>query len=382
MTRIDNIIDILDKSGALDMGGSPWEPDLRPEDVDIHQVDWPRLFPGQRPLDKGTEEWAIYGDEWGVNADELRDILDPLESDGKPAGHEWDICAWYQPIHFHGYDFGIFIREDCMRRLARMIYGAMSLQQSPSTTKSQDMLIKALLRTAFSAYYHHELYHHKTECFGLRLHAVEKKSSYLPYFRAVYLPNNGTDNQLEESMANAFMYRDIDESVWVPSVVAKAARHHLMKSFPYDPPSYRLAPRFINSTAFEDGQRNLFGQFHEAKLNPSSNPDYWSIAPRINQSFFNIHSDIWTVVPKGQRSILPTTATPLRTCSTNDMLKICRKHGYELTQGGKGSHVKLKRPGRPTLIIPGGRDNLSPGAAKNILAALGDYRIQDLPRLL
>ena len=121
MTRIDNIIDILDKSGALDMGGSPWEPDLPQGNFDIYQVDWNRLFPGRKPSDQGSEEWDIYGDQWDLNADELRDILDSINPDGKPVEHEWDTCAWYQPIHFHGYDFGIFIREDCMRRLARLI---------------------------------------------------------------------------------------------------------------------------------------------------------------------------------------------------------------------------------------------------------------------
>ena len=26
----------------------------------------------------------------------------------------FDFCAWYQPIHFFGYDWGIFVREDCI----------------------------------------------------------------------------------------------------------------------------------------------------------------------------------------------------------------------------------------------------------------------------
>ncbi len=105
-----------------------------------------------------------------------------------------------------------------------------------------------LLRTAFLLYYRHELFHHKTECLGLRLHVVEDKSSYIPYHELVYRATDGTDDQLEEALANA-------------------------------------------------------------------------------------------------------------------------------------SHIKMKKPGAPTLTIPGDRRNLSPGVANRILKTLGGYRIDDIVSL-
>lgn len=55
--------------------------------------------------------------------------------------------------------------------------------------------------------------------------------------------------------------------------------------------------------------------------------------------------------------------------------------GYTLVRGGKGTHIKYKKPGAPTIIIPENRNNLSPGVARNILDALGYNGINDIPKL-
>ncbi len=38
--------------------------------------------------------------------------------------------------------------------------------------------------------------------------------------------------------------------------------------------------------------------------------------------------------------------------SGKEMMKLFLKAGYVLVPGGKGSHMKLKRKGSPTVIIP------------------------------
>lgn len=38
--------------------------------------------------------------------------------------------------------------------------------------------------------------------------------------------------------------------------------------------------------------------------------------------------------------------------SGKDMCKLFLREGYEVVDGGKGSHMKLKRKGSPTIIIP------------------------------
>lgn len=38
--------------------------------------------------------------------------------------------------------------------------------------------------------------------------------------------------------------------------------------------------------------------------------------------------------------------------SGKEMSKLFLKKGYQLVSGGKGSHMKLKKSGSPTVIIP------------------------------
>lgn len=382
MNRVDEIISVLDDDDSLSLGQSPWARDLDLDNFEIRQVDWGKLFPLKRPQDVNPDyDWEAYGDQWEVSQELSAEIFDGASNVEISRPEEWDVCAWYQPIHFHGYDWGIFIKEECLKRLASKIYIESGIFAASLNSRQRNMLAKGLLRTAFSIFYHHELYHHKTECLGLRLHAIQKRSSYLTYFSNVYKVTAGTDFQIEEALANAFMYRDIDAFPWVSRSLAKSARSYLASSFKDNPPGYRLAPNYLTKKKFDNGQHQFFSQVLEGVSVPTHHPHYWNMAPRINQSFLNINSDIWTVVPKGSKPVIPITATPLRTCSSDDIVKVCGKHGYKVTPGGKGSHIKLKKSGSPTLIVPGNRDNVSPGVTKNILASLG-YKINQLPELL
>lgn len=382
MNRIDEIISVLDADECLALGKSPWHKGIDYDLYEIRQVNWEKLFPKHKPQDRSPyNDWEIFGDEWEIDSEIPYEIFENLSENEEETPEEWDVCAWYQPIHFHGYDWGIFIKEECLKQLARKIYfetGIVGASLNPSQRKT---FTKGLLRTAFSIFYHHELYHHKTECLGLRLHAIQKRSSFLPYFNNVYKLAVGSDLLIEEALANAFMYRDVGESSWVSNSLKKAAQSYLVKSFPRNPPGYRIAPNYLSKKNFDNGQHQLFSMVLEGLQKPTHHQTYWNMAPRINHSFLNINSDIWTIVPRGVGSIVPTTATPLKTCSSDEIIKVCSKHGYRVTPGGKGSHIKLKKNGSPTLIVPGNRDNVSPGVTKNILASLG-YKISQLPNLI
>ena len=382
--EILEIVSTLERDEGLELGGSPWEPDVRHDSVFTHQVDWRKLFPEERPQDQGLEyDWEVYGDDWEVDTEDLGEIFEPVPEVGNNSSpEEWDVCAWYQPIHFHGIDWGIFIKEDCLKRLARKIFWESGISSASLNSTQKVLLYKGLIRTSFSVFYHHELYHHKTECLGLRIHAVQRRSSYLRYFSNVYKVVSGTDDQIEEALANAYMYRDVGKSRWVPNSLAYAARSYLMKTFPRNPPGYRLAGIFLADSAFYAGQYELFSRVLEGSLTPHHNPIYWRMAPRINQTIFDIKSDIWTVVPRGVTPIIPTTSTPFKTCSSNQIMKVCANHGYSLVpKGGKGSHIKLEKKNSPMIIIPANRDNVSPTVAKTILSSLG-YKMRDLPGLL
>lgn len=51
--------------------------------------------------------------------------------------------------------------------------------------------------------------------------------------------------------------------------------------------------------------------------------------------------------------------------SGKDMCKLFQKAGYEIVPGGKGSHMKLKKKGFPTVIIPHHKE-LKPGTEHSL----------------
>lgn len=376
---------MLERDGALAVPEeSPWPT----HDGGVAPVDWGGLFPGRG---RGGIEHIDDFDEWEPDLDD--DFLGELgeragshataHREGRPLDGEItqpDVCAWYQPMHFHGLDWGIFVREDCLLRLALDISTYVPIRSR--TPYELRRLAKAVIRAGFSTLFLHEQYHHKTESYALRLHVVERTPRYVPYFRGVYDPlrTTSSDDLHEEALANADSYlrlSDAPYATWLGRTVVEGTRSYLAARFPHDPPAYRRAIDLLTTAGFDRLEFILKSQVQEGTIVPFRSPGDWLMAPRINQSFFSCRSDIWTIVRPGARHILPTSP-PYPSVSTTSMVKALREVGYKRTAGGKGSHVKLVGEDLPTLILPGGRKDLSPVVLRNVAKALGYRNPRDL----
>ena len=382
MPTIDQAVDYLIKNHALELGESTWT--TYDNEQEVHQIDWDQLFPPTGRKASANIDF-VDGNRWDLpnlqqELAELNNVLGIEPQEKTNLEPNWDICAWYQPIHFFGHDWGIFIREDCLKRTAFMI--ARFVKRSAVSTD----LLKALYRAAVYMYFLHEQYHHKVECLGFRLHVVQRKSAFLPYHKLIYAGTKNTDDQLEEALANADCYKRLDTqpyAFWLTSDVVKATRAYLEWQYPLDPPGYRMASHYLTKPEFDEGEKILQAQVKEISLNPAQPIEEWAMAPRMLQSFFTVNSNIWTVIPAGTKSRLPIKpVAPVRTCSTSDMIDLYLKAGYTMNAGGKGSHVKLKKPGAPMMILPGNRSELSPGVTKTALRVLGNFSLHDLPSLV
>src|SRR5215471_14833223 len=119
MPTIDEAVDFLLANNALELGESPWP--TYEGGQEVHQIEWDRLFPSRGSDVIDNWDFGPTVDEIGILHETLGGGPPPVE--GSQSGHQakWDICAWYQPIHFFGHDWGIFIKEDCVRRTGLMI---------------------------------------------------------------------------------------------------------------------------------------------------------------------------------------------------------------------------------------------------------------------
>jgi predicted RNA binding protein YcfA (HicA-like mRNA interferase family) len=398
MPSIEDTVQFLIENDSLHIGESPW-PSSDEDKEDIHQVDWSILFPpSNRP--NSSEDGPPQNDNWAfpVTEEEIEELKEvfgtwhPLnpQSNNQISSPmhlpQWDVCAWYQPIHYFGHSWGIFIREDCVTRAAMTIARFLSpsvLLKNPN----YEVWYRALYRAGVFLFFLHEHYHHKVECLGLRLHVARRKSAYLSYQSSVYRPTTGTDDQLEEALANAESYLRLGTrpySYWLGEDVLDAVRKYLRWRFPIDPPGYRMAVSYLTKASFDPAENLLQAQVSESVLAPIQPTSEWNLAPRMTQSFFPVTSNIWSVVPAGASSRLPRSRiAPIQTCSTDDMVRLYQQAGYQVVKGGgKGSHVKLKKQGAPTMNLPGNRDNLSPTVAATAAQILGDYKLRDLRTLL
>jgi hypothetical protein len=323
MPTVKQAVDFLENNGALQRGQSPWS--THNESQDVNQIDWDQLFPRGR-YQRGDNGFP-YGDDWPLEPtpDEIGQ-LDNVLGAGEPSPREvgqpdWDKCAWYQPIHYFGYDWGIFIKEECVKRAAFTIARFVK-PPLKSAARPQEWL-KALYRAGIYLYFLHEHYHHKIECLGFRLHVVQRKSAYLPYHKLVYAPTKGTDDQMEEALANADCYRRLNTqpyAFWLTPHIVTATKSYLRWQFPHDPPGYRMAVHYLTKPTFAIGENDLQAQVKEASLKPAQPVDEWDMAPRMTQSFFPVASHIWTVIPAGKRSRLPLK-TPSKADLRNQILE-------------------------------------------------------------
>jgi len=237
----------------------------------------------------------VYPIEGGSLEDDLSRPPIDFEETGKHGQWEFDVCAWYQPIHYFGDDYGIFIRSRCIERVAKKI--ARSVDPS-KLTGSIGLAARQCRAAAFLGYLFHEFYHHKVEAFGVRLHAAkshfdlrsnQRKLPYVEYNKNVYqvLKRQGSSDLLEESLANAFAYRHFNQRTYrglLQKEILQVTRACLLAGFKYQPPGYNMAGHYLSNVLFSEGERRLQQQVLEGRLGKSQEGWDWCHATGMMRS--------------------------------------------------------------------------------------------------
>jgi predicted RNA binding protein YcfA (HicA-like mRNA interferase family) len=351
MADLGRIIDMLDRDGALHLDGQSDFGDLPRVDGDLYPVDFERLA---RIDDDGQF------DQWFPEVDP--EVLDGvLSGNGGLRGASGavpavDVLAWYQPIHFFANDWGIFIKEKALLDLAADLAPWIPGRYRSSSPRTE---FASLIRTAFAFLFLHEQYHHKVESFSIRLHVVEQRLVYPDYISKVVGAVAGSDNNLEEALANADAWRRLTTPPyknWVRTGRRQSVRNWMEDLFHHSPPGYRRAPGLLSPASFDLTEQLLQSRAQEARLSPvRTSPSDFADADHMMQSLFNLRQNIWTVVPTGSRPILPTAGVFPAIARTR-LQKFLRRNGWdEVVGAGKGSHSKYRRDGK-MIVVPHSRD--------------------------
>lgn len=321
---IDLVINLLERNEALNLENN--ERQSSPDDQ-IFSIDWDRLL---------QDDWIVGDADFLSAISELpnRSILDypqfywPEDIANKKQSI-WDVCAWYQPIHFFGYDWGIYIREDCLKTQAlKIAYASYQLQpQAIHFSLSPQELARTFLRASFFCFFLHEHFHHKVESFAIRLLVASDRSIYHAYKKNIYRRYYLTSDCLEESLANADLYQRLYDAPYkfpyinknhpkhneINKEIREKIKEYLHSSFLSSPDGYKQAINYFQEQKFNEGVRLLQGQIKESSLKPNQPIDDWIAAPQMVRSLLNIHSEIYTIIKPGKFSILPiNTSRPVQ----------------------------------------------------------------------
>ena len=404
MPKDVEIIQFLEEHDALSQGNSPW-PSTTDQDQ-LVPIDYDSIFhsgqatdgPGIDPLIEllPTDLLALADDMLGQSNDILGQDAMPDGPDVGPTGgysvpaSSFDVLAWYQPVHFFGPEWGIYIKQEAIVDLAKAIALFYPSSVSRIIRKGRSVpqldryqLAAALIRAGFSLLFLHEHYHHKVESFSIRLHVVEQTSRFLPYHKDVYQANVGKSTQLEESLANADAYSRLDEIAYqrvLGKAVTDATKRFAEVMFETSPPGYKEALSYLKKSQFLPAENILQERVQTGTLAGKGGLSGWNLATQMIHSMFSVKNNIWEIVPVGSRSIFnPGPIAPISRPSTPDLDRLLRQSGYTEVPGrGKGSHKYYEKNGALSVCVPNGRERVSYTVLRQVCNALGIANLHSL----
>ena len=197
-----------------------------------------------------------------------------------------DCLAFYLPFHYYYHKWwGIYILYEGLEYLASLIY------KWARPRPRQDQAFKA----AHIFLYYHEAFHHRTECLGTRFELINRKPHYIGGFQDLFNKTYGTDECLEEALANATAVKEVSKKLKHSGINGALAKY-----IDRMPPGYRRGNEFIKKSDY-DGGRNLLSELNRAEcygVKPKKSTEFWSAVGYHYNGNTNINSRIHYLIPK------------------------------------------------------------------------------------
>ncbi len=375
--RTSQVVTFLESSSALALDRSgPWSVPGAARDSVQRVAGWVL----------GTPARGAVPPAWQVRPDLQAEQLalwraGPRPAPGTGSAPRWDQDSWYQPVHYCGYDTGIFVREESVVRLAANL--ARFATASSAAVTSAPETVGHALREAFVVLYLHALFHHRVECLAVHLQVVDHRAHYVDYVEHAYRPAVGTDDLLEESLANAFVYRMLSRrahSTGVPKEVRQLTTAYLKDSWSAARPAGRDDGRHAAPAAWDQGMGDLHSRVEQGSNRPTRRAIWRHLGPDLTGTFLDPSSDVYVVADPATPPVVPRAGRPDPSCTPDELVRILEHAGYRPVRRARSPHVTLHAAGRPTAVVPT-KAPLRPGVVAGNLGLIGALPA-DLPALL
>ena len=230
---------------------------------------------------------------------------------GEPSNSAVDpprYSAWHLPVHFYGSDHGIYIHEYWILARAANIRARLDPER-----QRHPAVLRGSVQAALTTVYLHEVFHHKTESFAIRLEVADRRPRYVPYHERVYAPLEGSNGQLEEALACAETIRRLNECTYksgLPPDVLEAAMANLWVDIPRKPAGYNRGCILSPDGPYERARNRLSSQIDEGVMWPERNDDDWLLSPHSFRGLVDCRTITHVVVPEGTQPIVPWFKAP------------------------------------------------------------------------
>lgn len=276
----------------------------------------------------------------------------------------FEAIAWYQPYHLWSEDsWGIYIDAAKLDDLALAVFSECRQQRA---RRNYDLCAQI----AFGLIYHHEIFHARIEASLSWLEINAGRSKYRNYQKHVYQQLSGTDDWLEEALANwtswQWSRQFLNQTNLTDSHDIQKLNNVVEATLDMSPAGYnnwrsghqvaswrRLTTQMVKGVAIISPRRLL----------PLESILAESLPYDLKQSDIPMHF-------VGQGDItdrIQTLPSVINVPARKEIERALRYFRYNLqSAGGKGSHEKWLGPDNRAFILPQ-RDPLSRGVFKTFL---------------
>ena len=201
-----------------------------------------------------------------------------------------DAYAFYLPFHyFYPTWWGVYIILENAVQLAEFIRS-----KAGGYLNQQEAL--AAVRIFL---YAHEAFHHVVESFATRLEITQRRPIYKTGFNSLFSRTAGSNNAIEEALANAYAYRRVKERFAADNKPKRDSALKGLRSFiDQCPPGYNRAPEFFSISAFDVMRAEFAEDNHKESLPllPKKASNLWDCFPHAFSGISRVNSRVNYIV--------------------------------------------------------------------------------------
>lgn len=167
-----------------------------------------------------TDPGVVQEGASNVSAVERREAKEQIWAEATD-GEGFEAYAWYVPFHYSPRRFGIYVREEGIQLLGHLLYAwnydseelrRAQVDSGIATGRMPDDLpvfedFQDAARLALEIFLRHEWYHHQVELLAAYLEDIRDETFYEDYHAEIYQEEFPDGDCIEESLANAYVFK-------------------------------------------------------------------------------------------------------------------------------------------------------------------------------